>query len=230
MDNNNYIKGRILHSQTREVIANVYRVCDEEAGNNAFKLPLKRKIERVALYTGASISSIRKIHKEDEDRRANNSAQLLKSPGKKRLRLSFKEKFDFFSDFSVIRNIIQRFYVEWKVVPTTKKLLQAVREQIDFPYCRESLRRLLKSNGFYWRKCQNKRKVLLERPNILHWRYKYIRAIRKYRQEGRNIVYLDETWVDNDMTLKKCWQNEEILGVLTNISSSGKYIRTYFYS
>lgn len=218
----NYIHGKTLHSQTREVIANVYTVCDEEARNNAFKLPLSRKLDRVALYTGASVSSIKKIHKEDEERRRNNPEQLLSSPGKKRPRLRIVDKVDD-ADFSIIRRTIEKFYLELRVVPTTRKLLTKLRQDMDFQYSRESLRRLLKSNGFYWRKCQNKRKILVEKPNILHWRYKYIHAIRKYREESRNIVYLDETWVDNDLTFKKCWQSGEVFGVVSNISSTGKH-------
>nr|CAH7725743.1 unnamed protein product [Callosobruchus chinensis] len=65
---------------------------------------------------------------------------------------------------------------------------------MEFSYSTESLKLLLKANGFYWRKCQNKRKILMEKPNILHWRYKYLRSIKRYREEGRNIIYLDETW------------------------------------
>lgn len=146
---------------------------------------------------------------------------MLSTPGKKRSRQSLVEKDDNF-DFQVIRHMINRFYLEFKVVPTTMKLLKKLREDSNFPYSRETLRGLLKSNGFFWRKCQNKRKILMERPNILHWRYKYIREIRRYRQEGRNIVYLDETWVDNDLTFKKCWQSETLFGVVSNIGSTGK--------
>ncbi|XP_050293624.1 uncharacterized protein LOC126734134 [Anthonomus grandis grandis] len=64
----------------------------------------------------------------------------------------------------------------------------------------------------------------MEKPHILHWRYKYIHAIWKYRQENRNIIYMDETWVDNDLTVGKCWQSSDIFGVPSNISSTGHLI------
>jgi len=51
---NIYTQGKALHSQTREVIANIYRVCDEEGTNNFCQVPLKRKLERAALYAGVS--------------------------------------------------------------------------------------------------------------------------------------------------------------------------------
>ena len=127
-------------------------------------------------------------------------------------------------DFGIVRTTIEKFYLELKVVPTLKKLQQKLRSDINFPFSRETLSRSLKTNGFYWRKCQNKRKILVERPNILHWRYKYIHAMRKYREEGRNIIYIDETWVDNDLTVKNCWQSADVFGVLKNISSTGKHL------
>lgn len=219
---NKYIYGKTLRSQTREVIANVYSVCEEEANNDAVKIPLKRKLDRVALYTGASKSSIRRIHDEDEERNRLHRDNLLSSPGKKRPRPTVVQKVDDF-DFGIIRRTIEKFYLVFKVVPTTRKLLKELKKEINFPYGRESLRQLLKANGFYWRKCQNKRKILMERPNILHWRYKYIKAIKKYRGEGRNIIYIDETWVDNDLTFKKCWQSDSVFGVVSNISSTGKF-------
>nr|CAH7759088.1 unnamed protein product [Callosobruchus chinensis] len=93
---------------------------------------------------------------------------------------------------------------------------------MEFSYSRESLMLLLKANGFYWSKCQNERKILMEKRNILHWRYKYLRSIRRYREEGRNFIYLDETWLD--LTFKKCWQSEDAMGVVSNISSTGHLI------
>lgn len=220
---NSYLMGKTIHAQSREIIANVYNVCDEEARNNAFKLPLKRKMDRVSLYTGVSQSLVRKIHKEDEKRRIEQPGQMLSSPGRKRSRLSIKDKFDF-GDFAIIRRTIQDFYLEQKIVPTTTKLLIKLREIMDFPYSRESLRKLLKANGFYFRKCQNKRKILMEKPTVLHWRYKYIRNIRKYREDGHHIIYIDETWVDNDLTFHKCWQSADVFGIISNIRASGKYL------
>ncbi|XP_050422420.1 uncharacterized protein LOC126834501 [Adelges cooleyi] len=38
--------------------------------------------------------------------------------------------------------------------------------------------------------------ALLERDDIVSWRRRYLENIRHYRQQGRPIYYLDETWVD----------------------------------
>ncbi|XP_025198314.1 uncharacterized protein LOC112596748 [Melanaphis sacchari] len=50
-----------------------------------------------------------------------------------------------------------------------------------------------------------KRSVLIEKDELVLWRRKYISDIRRYRQEGRTIYYLDETWINsNDCSSKLC--------------------------
>lgn len=43
---------------------------------------------------------------------------------------------------------------------------------------------------------RNRGSVLIERNDIIKWRAKYLRTIKKYRIEGRNIYYFDETWIN----------------------------------
>lgn len=139
MERNIFLQRKPLAGQSREIIANVYRVCDEEATNNAFKLPLKGKTDRVSLYTGVSQKTVRKIHREDEERQRERPAEMLSSPPNKKTRLSLMKDFE---DFPVIRQTINKFYLELKVVPTLKKLLLKLREIMNCPYSRETLRML----------------------------------------------------------------------------------------
>jgi len=44
-----------------------------------------------------------------------------------------------------------------------------------------------------WKKTYDNRKFIAERHNIWSLRVKYLRAIKAYREEGRSIVYADET-------------------------------------
>jgi len=45
---------------------------------------------------------------------------------------------------------------------------------------------------------------MIEKEKIVIWRNKYLENIRKYREEGRTIYYLDETWVNaGDISNKK---------------------------
>nr|CAH7735624.1 unnamed protein product [Callosobruchus chinensis] len=130
-----------------------------EAANSVLAHPLVARNPRPAFYTGVHERTISKIRKEDAEWKRTNPQQQLSSPGKKRPRPSVLEKVEK-TDFYLIRNIIEKFYCEYKVVPTYRKLLIKVREEMEFSYSRESLRVLLKANGFYWRKCQNKRKIV----------------------------------------------------------------------
>ena len=34
-----------------------------------------------------------------------------------------------------------------------------------------------------------------------------------FREEGRNIIYLDETWIDTSYTNKKVWQSDDVPGI-----------------
>lgn len=78
--------------------------------------------------------------------------------------------------------------------------------------------------GFTWKKSNNVREVLIERRSIVAWKGKYLKAIKFYRNQNRNIVYIDETWVDNTLCFGKCWRSKEKLGVLKNNSSSHRSI------
>nr|CAH7753359.1 unnamed protein product [Callosobruchus chinensis] len=119
-----------------------------EAANSVLAHPLVARNARAAFYT-IHERTISKIRKEDAGRKRTNPQQQLSSPGKKRPRSLVLEKVEK-ADFYLIRKIIEKFYCEYKVVPTCRKLLIKVREEMEFSYSRESLRLLLKANGFYW--------------------------------------------------------------------------------
>jgi hypothetical protein len=74
--------------------------------------------------------------------------------------------------------------------------------------------------GFKWKRCGSRRKILIERENIVNWTCAYLQKIRKFRETGKPILYLDETWVDVNLTFSKCWQNKEVVGITTNVNVS----------
>jgi hypothetical protein len=47
-----------------------------------------------------------------------------------------------------------------------------------------------------------------------------LQSLKKFREEGREIFYLDETWVDSSLTFKKYWQGDEVDGVMTTTRST----------
>ena len=51
------------------------------------------------------------------------------------------------------------------------------------------------------------RNFLCEKPHLVAARSKYLRQIRERRQDGYDIVYLDESWVNAHHTNEKEWQS-----------------------
>lgn len=214
-------RGQTIHSEARAIIAKVLEECDEEKSNKQLSLDISKSTLRVANYTGVSKNTVINIRKEVK--MAENG--ILLTPGKKRPRNSVlhTKSFDNF-DRDVVRNTIQHFYVVERVVPTTAKLLPVLQEKIGFPWGVDSLRKILREMGFTFKKSSNKRSLLIERPDIVTWRYRYLKTVRQFRSEGRRVYYLDETWVDANLTFGKCWQAEGVRGIVTNHSSNNRLI------
>jgi hypothetical protein len=78
--------------------------------------------------------------------------------------------------------------------------------------------------GFKWKKCRSQRKVLLERADIVNWRHQYLAKMKQLRKGGSEIFYLDESWVDSNLTLCKCWQDESDVGVLVDVNAKNRLI------
>ncbi|PSN30833.1 hypothetical protein C0J52_27814, partial [Blattella germanica] len=92
--------------------------------------------------------SVSKIRKEGIEA----GEHVLSTPGKK---IPRSEEYKFHCDYfnrTVIRNLFIEFYQVKKIVPTAPKLLKEIRNRIDFPWEVDTLRKLLHSMGFKWKK------------------------------------------------------------------------------
>lgn len=70
-------------------------------------------------------------------------------------------------------------------------MIQAVQDDPDLPnISRSSFQRVLKDLQFEYTK-RNRNSALTEREDLVLWRREYISQIRRYRQEGRTMYYLD---------------------------------------
>ena len=194
-------KRRVIHSDERNCILKVLKFFEKEAALGVPSIPIKQAQKRTALATDTAMRTISRIKREAE------ISTILQSPGKQRgpqrNRNALLNVDDF--DLCVIRQTISEFYVN-KRMPSVSALLPVIKTKINFPWKEETLRRIMHKIGFRWKRCQDKRKITIERQDIVNWRYKYLRAIRKYRNEERPIIYIDETWIDNNMCFGKCWQ------------------------
>ncbi|XP_050674221.1 uncharacterized protein LOC126971829 [Leptidea sinapis] len=203
-----------IHRQAREMAKNVLDMCIEERQNKHLIFNLNNAFDRASRYTGLSKRTLAAIQNEAKK-------GPLCTPSKKKRPCNKKNNLnvdDF--DRNVIRRIIEEFYLTKKIFPTCIELLAAIREKIEFPWRATSLRKLLKEMGYKW----HKRRILVERPAVACARSNYLRKIRQYRQDNRNIFFLDETWIDKNLTFKKCWRNEMIDTVLTDTSSTYRLI------
>ena len=95
---------------------------------------------------------------------------------------------------------------------------------MNFSGSRSFLRKQVRKIGFRWRRCQNKRKLLIEKYNIVDLRCAYLRRIKAYREQGLNLVYIDETWIDTSNTVKYCWQSDKEPGVYQSISKGERLV------
>ena len=184
------MRGKPVTSVERAIIFNVFK---HLKGN--FPLESQRSIiERTSKATGSSISTIKRIIKEERPR----------SPGKKRPNRKKFTKLDSF-DLSVIRRIIHSFNSR-NESPTLTKLLKKLKEEINFPYGRTHLFRLLKTLGFKYKK-RGRESILNEKSDLIMWRESFLRRIREVREKEpqREIVYTDETWLNGGHRVKKEW-------------------------
>jgi len=87
---------------------------------------------------------------------------------------------------------------------------QEMKERLNFTGSQEQLRCIMRETGFTWKRCASNRKLLMEREDVVQCRIRYLKALRKERQAGRRIVYMDETYVNSGHTANKCWQMDNI--------------------
>ena len=69
-----------------------------------------------------------------------------------------------------------------------------------------------------WKKVCDNRKFIVERNDIRSLRVKYLRAIRAYGEEGRPIMYADETYIHISHTTSYAWDDGSGAGLKASIS------------
>jgi hypothetical protein len=74
-----------------------------------------------------------------------------------------------------------------------------------------SMRSLLKNLKFSFKKCNDGRKFLIERNDIVALRCTFLQKMCTLREQNdtRPVVYLDETWINQNHSRTRIWQNAE---------------------
>ena len=153
-------------------------------------------MSKTAAATGFSSTYIRKLAKESKAGR---------TPGKNRHQKKGKlGKLDDF-DLCVIRRIIHCFYLR-NESPTIAKILAELERKMDCLYKKSHFHSLLMKLGFKFKRWGMER-IIYERDDLVSWQEKYLREIAKVRETEpqREIVYMDETWLNERHRLQKEW-------------------------
>ena len=190
-----------LHSQTKEVIFNVCQYFEHEKQNGSPIESLKKVNLRAAAATCVTERTVENIRREARENVENNTPKFM-SP-KKRQRS--KPIMDFFDDFNegVLRRTVLQYY-ERKEIPTLDRIHEEMKNNLSYPGSREILRRVMKKIGFRFATVDG-RKFLMEKDDVQYARSKFLSEMKKHLSTDKNIVYLDETWVNQNYTVPKCW-------------------------
>lgn len=93
---------------------------------------------------------------------------------------------------------------------TSQRVANAMAESDLFPpFNQRTVRRALNDMGFRYMK-RHRNSILLERDDLVIWRQNYLRNVKRYRSEGYDIIYLDESYVNQRHTTTCTWYDTGI--------------------
>ena len=89
-----------------------------------------------------------------------------------------------------------------KIVPTVSKIKKEIEDTIKIS--KSTLSLTLLGLGYKYKKSGDNRRLLYDQRSVINDRCNYLRKIRKLREDGYEIVYLDETWVNQNHATTTC--------------------------
>ncbi|KAL4085236.1 hypothetical protein QTP88_027095 [Uroleucon formosanum] len=192
------VPGKVILSRQKMMIVNLYKDLKIKHPDMQYRV----MIAEMSKTLGIGLNSVRTTISEYK------STGTVKSPNKKRSKKCLFDKIDDL-DRNALRQKVHSFWLR-KELPTIDKILEAVNDDPALPnYKRTTLYTIIKKLDFVFTK-RKRCSVLTEREDLLVWRQNYIDDIRKYREEGRTVYYLDETWVNAGDCVEKLWVDKTI--------------------
>lgn len=194
-------RGKPVGSRQRVLIINLYKKYSRCV--NQLKGKKVSVYHKISEDTGIGIRTISKTVK------MYTESRIVKSPNKKRIcnKTLFSNMDELMKD--AIRRKVHAFFMK-NEIPTLNKVHAAIAEDSDFPnISRTSLFRILHNLNFKFEK-RGRSSMLMDREDIICWRRSYLRSIKRYREEGKKIYYLDETWVNVGHTTPTIWVDKTI--------------------
>ncbi|KAL4104685.1 hypothetical protein QTP88_019968 [Uroleucon formosanum] len=192
------VPGKVILSRQKMMIVNLYKDLKIKHPDMQYRVMMAEMSKTL----GIGLNSVRTTISEYK------STGTVKSPNKKRSKKCLFDKIDDL-DRNALRQKVHSFWLR-KELPTIDKILEAVNDDPALPnYKRTTLYTIIKKLDFVFIK-RKRCSVLTEREDLLVWRQNYIDDIRKYREEGRTVYYLDETWVNAGDCVEKLWVDKTI--------------------
>ena len=191
----------ILQPQARLIVHRVVKYFSLEKTNRGPMVNVRRVLQRASQATAIPERTISRICKEGKESEANCGKAIFVK--RKKTRPKTVTDLDDF-DKSVLRRTVLEFYSKGEV-PSLDLIKDAMIEKIGFKGSRDSLHRVLREIGFRYRNVDG-RKYLLERNDVASARTKFLREMKNLKNAGYDsFVYLDETWINQNHTVGKCW-------------------------
>ena len=81
---------------------------------------------------------------------------------------------------------------------------------MNFEGSKTSLWRIVRKLGLRWLKTRDNRRVLTEKSDIRAKKARYLRQISKCREEGRPLIYTDETYIHGGYTMPNSWTDDSL--------------------
>lgn len=190
-----------LRSQAKDIVFNVHEYFQKEKDYGGPTENVSKVNYRTALATKVSERTVKRICSEGKVNQENDGATFT-SPKKRQRATPVMDFFDNFNE-GVLHRTVLSFYARHEI-PTVETIYREMQNTLSYPGSKTTLRRVLKKIGFTYARVDG-RKCLMERDDVTHARIVFLNEMRKIKNEDKNIVYLDETWINQNYTVSKCW-------------------------
>lgn len=165
-----------LSKHVKQVIANVY-------ARTRMRFPEKSVREVLSVVSEDTGISPRTVAKLKAERLRGPLVSPKKRAREVKISSSRTVKHDSLT-IHAIRLKVHSMYAK-REIPTLDSVRRAVNEDDDLPnFTKTTLWRLMKEIGFTFDK-RKRNLALIERSDIIAWRRRYLRAIKKFRGQGR---------------------------------------------
>jgi hypothetical protein len=178
-------------AEKRELILKIYKYFGVESKRKAPFYAWKKVIDRTVQALHISHSFLNKILKEEPVELSEKSVNKC------------KDSLDSF-DKDLIKRVVVGFFSKNEYV-SIRKLRVTLEKTHSLKVSKYKLWKTLHELGFKYAKINGNKKALVERKDLVNKIIHFLRTIKQKRNEGYNIVYLDETWVDTPHTASHQW-------------------------